>query len=202
VLWPSVAGTVCQRRAITNEHQLSPASILDQLARCACGLDRLHHCRRYMLWVLMLHWHVLVVGANGRCRRVSVGRTRHSTRPELPQIGHCTKPGGVRPVTKKGSLVLRDAAAVQPIAGQAVDLGRTAEKTTVRIPRHIPSRLQQVRQSLPVGHLRSNPELRHRAAADRVLHHQKWVIRQSHNSCDVSCRHFERFGAQNQCPFA
>ena len=54
---------------------------------------------------------------------------------------------------------------------------------------------------MPIRDLRPRPELRQCAAADRMLHHQKRIIRQPHNSCDVSGRHLERFGAQNQRPF-
>jgi hypothetical protein len=34
-----------------------------------------------------------------------------------------------------------------------------------------------------------------------MLHHQERIIRQPHNSSDVSRRHLERFRAQNQRPF-
>jgi hypothetical protein len=64
------------------------------------------------------------------------------------------------------------------------------------------SSLQEDRQSLPISDFRPHLEPRQCAAANRMLHHQKRIIRQSHNSCDVSCRHLERFGAQNQRPFS
>ena len=63
-------------------------------------------------------------------------------------------------------------------------------------------RLHQDRQRLLVGVLGEHLEFRQRAAADRVLDHDEWIIGQTHHARDILGRDLKRFGAQHNRAFA
>ena len=139
--------------------------------------------------------------AHRQLRDDEEGRESEQGQATSPCGSHgCSRPSNRAPEQEDGRLGerLRELGEASP--------PRIESRTTAgqRDPGYVPGGrptaelvLQENREGLPVGLLRTAPHLLDGQASDRMIQHREWIVGQPHHPRDVARRHCERRRAEN-----